>query len=139
MCPNSRCSKRWIKSGAFQKKLTSFATLASRMPTRKHKRWVWHHSRDAIALAFPGGRPVGCLGTTTGYHLASLQDATRFCALPGNDIGRKKEERGSPAPAFNKAEANRHYACSLHRLGNTAFIGFGGGRCRWRSLAFASD
>jgi len=41
-------------------------------------------------LTLPGGRSLGCLGTTTGYHLASLRDATHFCALPENDIGSKK-------------------------------------------------
>src|SRR5882724_8737184 len=47
------------------------------MPTRIPKRWVWHPSGMQSALTFPGGRSLGCLGTTTGYHLASLRDATR--------------------------------------------------------------
>src|SRR5712691_1256960 len=40
------------------------------------------------------------LGTTTGYHLASLRDATHFCALPGNDTGVQKTGKRKTSTHF---------------------------------------
>ena len=43
------------------------------------KRSIWHPSgMQSFHRAFTGGRSLGGLGTTTGYHLASLRDATHI-------------------------------------------------------------
>src|SRR6266699_412885 len=53
-----------------------------RSRAHRPKRSVWHPSgMQSIHHPFTGGRSLGGLGTTTGYHLASLRDATYVCAL----------------------------------------------------------
>src|SRR5258708_475974 len=59
-----------------------FAIFSHLLPGRKPR------------FTFPGGRSLGCLGTTTGYHLASLRDATSFAPCQETTPGAKnrKEE-----------------------------------------------
>src|SRR5882724_3835077 len=52
-----------------------FQAGVRRMPTRIPKRWVLASLPGCNPpLTLPGGHSLDCLGTTTGYHLASLRE-----------------------------------------------------------------
>ena len=63
---------------------------------REISQQVWHPCRDAIiSKRDTGGRSLGCLGTTTGYHLKSLRRCERIAKSTNhhtNSLGKCAEK-----------------------------------------------